>query len=156
MGIYDLMQGIQQQGEQGRQQGLQRLIGTAYNAPREQRQQILGTVAQRGAPGAAFDAEAHFGKMDEQGRAELGRYAAAFVNLPDDQKAQVYPELVKRAQSVGIPVPDGQYQPQFADGIGKLAQAFGGAQGRGRLHPVTRIAAVRRKRKPDCIRAVCP
>lgn len=129
MGIFDLMQGIQQQSESGRKRGLQQLVGQAYGAPQDQRQQILATVAQRGEPGMAYDAQSHFEKMDDNARTRLGQYAAAFAALPAEQKAAAYPQLAEMGRSAGLPVPQGAYQPAYDQGIAQLGQAFGGGGG---------------------------
>ena len=126
MGIYDLMQGIQQQGEEGRKRGLAQLVGKAYAASPDQRQQILGTVAQRGGADMAYDAQAHFDKMDDTARQRLGQYALAFDALPDELKPQAYPQFAQQAQQLGIPAPT-QWNPEFAPNIQKLAQALGGS-----------------------------
>lgn len=129
-GIYDLMRGIQQQGEEGRQRGLASLVGKAYAQP-DQRQQILGTVAQRGAPDMAMQAQQGFSKMDETSAADLAREAGMFVALAqsgDEQTIQAaYQQLARKAQQAGHPVPL-QYNPSFLPGIEKLASA-GGAVG---------------------------
>ncbi len=131
MGIYDLMRGIQQQGEEGRQRGLAQLVGKAYAAPQEQRQSILNTVAQRGAPDMAMQAQQGFSKMDETSAADLAREAGMFVALAqsgDEPTIQAaYQQLARKAQQAGHPVPL-QYNPSFLPGIEKLASA-GGAVG---------------------------
>lgn len=126
--IYGMMMDGLASGERGVQRGKQSklasLAGQAYTAPREQRQALLGQMAQVD-PGAAYDAEKHFGGMDENGRKQLGQYAAAFLALPPDQKPQAYGELSRRAQALGIPAPM-DYRPEYDEGLAKLAQAFGG------------------------------
>lgn len=124
-GILDLMGYIQDQGDRGRAQGLAKLVGSAYTAPPEQRQQILGTVAARGGLDMAANAQTHFDKLDESARTKLGQYAVAFDALPDDQKAQAYPMFAQQAQQLGLPAPP-QWDPAFAPNIQKLAQALGG------------------------------
>jgi hypothetical protein len=130
MGILDLMNGIEAAGDRGRARGQQtalgRLFSQASTAPREQRS---GLLAQMGAisPQAAFDAEAHFGKMDDSARKQLGQYAAAFSALPADQKAAAYPQLAEMGRTLGLPVPQGDSQPAYDAGIAQLGQAFGGA-----------------------------
>ena len=123
-GIYDLMRGIQQQSDQGTQRGLAQLVGKAYGAPQEQRQQILGTVAQRGGADMAFNAEKHFGSMDENARKRLGQQAAALLALPEDMRAQAYPQFAQEAQRIGIPAPP-SWTPNYAKGLNTLATAFG-------------------------------
>lgn len=125
-GILDLMGYIQDQGDRGRAQGLAKLVGSAYTAPPEQRQQILGTVAARGGLDMAANAQTHFDKLDESARTKLGQYAVAFDALPDDQKAQAYPMFAQQAQQLGLPAPP-QWDPAFAPNIQKLAQALGAA-----------------------------
>ena len=125
-GILDMMGYIGDQGEQGRKRGLAALVGKAYNAPQAERQQILGTVAARGEPGMAYDAQKHFEGLDDTARQKLGQYAVAFDALPDEQKSQAYPQLAAQAQALGIPAPP-QWNPAFAPNIQKLAQALGGA-----------------------------
>jgi hypothetical protein len=132
MGILDLMNGIEAAGDRGRARGQQTALGRLYSqaatAPREQR---TGLLAQMGAisPQAAFDAESHFGKMDEAARKQLGQYAAAFSALPADQKAAAYPQLAEMGRTLGLPVPQGDYQPAYDAGIAQLGQAFGGTGG---------------------------
>lgn len=129
MGILDLMNGIEAAGDRGRQRGQQTALGRLYSqaatAPREQR---TGLLAQMGAisPQAAFDAESHFGKMDDSARKQLGQYAAAFSALPPEQKAAAYPQLAEMGRSLGLPVPQGGYQQGYDAGIAQLGQALGG------------------------------
>jgi len=127
-GVLDLYNFVQQQGQIGKQQGeqsrLARLGGQAYSAPRDQRQQYLGQMAQT-SPQAAFDANKHFEGMDDNARQKLGQYAAVFDTLPDEQKAQAYPQLAQQAQALGIPAPP-QWSPEFAPHIQRIAQTFGG------------------------------
>lgn len=117
---------INDQGEQGRKRGLAQLLGQAYSAPPDQRQQILGTVAERGAPGMAMQAQQGFSKMDETSAADLAREAGMFVALAqsgDEQTIQTaYQQLARKAQASGHPVPM-QYNPSFLPGIEKLASA---------------------------------
>lgn len=131
-GILDLMGHIQQQGEMGRVRGQQNklagLYSQAFSAPREQRQGLLSQIAAV-SPDSAQAATGMFDNMDDNARAELGQYAAAFSALPDDQKASAYPQLAQQAASLGLPVPQGGYRPEYAQGIAQLAQAFGGAGG---------------------------
>lgn len=129
MGILDLMNGIEAAGDRGRQRGQQTALGRLYSqaatAPREQRS---GLLAQMGAisPQSAFDAESHFGKMDDSARQRLGQYAAAFSALPPEQKAAAYPQLAEMGRSLGLPVPQGGYQTDYDAGIAQLGQSFGG------------------------------
>jgi len=131
-GILDLMGHIQQQGEMGRARGQQNklagLYSQAFSAPREQRQGLLSQIASV-SPDSAQAASGMFDKMDDNARSQLGQYAAAFSALPDDQKAAAYPQLAQQAASLGLPVPMGEYQPAYAQGIAQLAQAFGGLAG---------------------------
>lgn len=128
-GILDLMNGIEAAGDRGRERGQQTALGRLYaqaaTAPREQR---TGLLAQIGgiSPQAAFDAESHFGKVDDSARQRLGQYAAAFSALPPDQKAAAYPQLAEMGRSLGLPVPQGDYRPDYDAGISQLGQAFGG------------------------------
>lgn len=131
--ILESMGYIQQQGEAGKKKGLMSLLGTAYGAPADQRQQILSTVAQRGGADLAFNAESHFSNMDDQARQRLGQYAAAFSALPPEQKAAAYPQLAEMGRSVGLPVPQGDYQPAYDAGIAQIGQAFGGAAAGGNV-----------------------
>jgi len=125
-GILDMMGYIQDQGEQGRKRGLAQLLGSAYNAPKDQQQAILSRVAAQGEPGMAYDAQKHFEDMDDTARTKLGQYAMAFDALPDEQKAAAYPQLAAQAQQLGIPAPP-QWNPAFAPNITKLAQTLGSA-----------------------------
>lgn len=126
--ILDLMGYVQQQGEAGRERGQQNrlasLVGQAYSAPPEQRQQLIGQMAQT-SPQAAFDAQKHFAGMDDNSRQKLGQYAAAFDALPDDQKPVAYPQLAQQAQQLGIPAPS-EWRTEYAPNISKLAQTLGG------------------------------
>lgn len=128
-GILDLMGYIDQKGQEGRARGQQtalgRLYGQAAQAPRDQRAGLLGQIGAI-SPQAAFDAEDHFGKMDDSARENLGQYAAAFSALPAEQKAAAYPQLAEMGRSLGLPVPQGDYQPAYDQGISQLAQAFAG------------------------------
>lgn len=121
---------IQQQGDVGRERGkktrLADLMGQAFQAPREQRQPIFGQMAQVD-PQSAFDAEKGFRAMDDNARAQLGQSLAAFDTLPDEQKAQAYPQIAQQARSMlGLPVPL-EWNPAMAPNIQKLAQVLGSA-----------------------------
>lgn len=126
--LYGMMMDGLQAGRDGYQRGQQTklagLVGQAYSAPAEQRQQLLGQVAQT-SPQAAFDAQKHFSGMDDNARQRLGQYAAAFDALPDDQKPMAYPQLAQQAQVLGIPAPS-EWRPEYAPNISKLAQTLGG------------------------------
>src|SRR5688500_2048224 len=120
--ILEMMGHIQDQGDRGRQTGLSRLIGDAYRDP-SKRQESLGRVAQFDGQ-AAFNAQAMFEKMDDTGRQRLGQRMAVFSALPDDIKAQAYPDIAREAQALGIPAP-GEWNPEFAPHMQKIAQALG-------------------------------
>src|SRR5688500_4018667 len=119
--ILEMMGHIQDQGDRGRQTGLSRLIGDAYRDP-SKRQESLGRVAQFDGQ-AAFNAQAMFEKMDDTGRQRLGQRMAVFSALPDDIKAQAYPDIAREAQALGIPAP-GEWNPEFAPHMQKIAQAL--------------------------------
>jgi len=131
-GIYEMMQGALAAGQQGAEQGKQRrlaqMMSQAMSGPADQRQ---GAVAQMAAvsPQAAFDAQSHFAQMDDVSRKRLGEHAMMFDALPDEQKAQAYPQLAAEAQALGIPAPP-QWSESFRPGIQRLAQAFGGMGGK--------------------------
>jgi hypothetical protein len=126
--ILGMMDYIGRRTDQGVQQGKQsRLAGLyqqALQGPREQRGGLIAQMAGV-SPQAAFDAEKHFGGMDDNARQRLGQYAAAFDALPDEQKPQAYPQLAQQAQQLGIPAPT-QWDPSYAPNIQKLAQSLGG------------------------------
>lgn len=124
--ILQAMGYIQDQADAGQKKGLARLLGSAYGAAPEQRQQILGAVAQRGGADMAFEADKHFAGMDDTARKRLGQDASALLALPADQRAQAYPGFAAKAQQLGIPAPM-QWSDSYADGLGQLATAFGGA-----------------------------
>ena len=97
---------MQQQGDRGRERGLASLVGKAYAARRGRSvKPSSAPLPSRGAPQMAYDANKHFGEMDDDARARLGQYAMAFDALPDEQKAQAYPQLAQQAQALGIPAP---------------------------------------------------
>lgn len=126
---------IQQQNEAGLARGKEnRLAGLyqqALSSPRDQRQGVIAQMAGVN-PQAAFDANKHFESFDENGRQRLGQYASAFDALPDDMKAQAYPQLAKQAQELGIPAPP-EWNPAYAPHIQKLAQSLGGGAAGGRV-----------------------
>lgn len=125
--ILQAMGYIQDQADAGQKKGLARLLGSAYGAAPEQRQQILGTVAQRGGADMAFEADKHFAGMEDGARKRLGQDAAVLLALPADQRAQAYPGFAAKAQQLGIPAPM-QWDDKFATGLGQLATALGGAK----------------------------
>lgn len=131
-GILDLMGHIQQQGDRGRAQGEQALLGRLYSqaigAPQAQRTGLLSQIA-KVSPDAANATAGMFDQVDDNARADLGRFAMAFDALPEDQKASAYPQLAQKASALGLPVPQGGYEPRYAMGIKQLAHAFGGAMG---------------------------
>jgi hypothetical protein len=128
MNPYDIYLAGLQGAEQGKRRGLASLMGKAFNAPPEQRQQVLGQIAQVDGP-SAFDAQKHFDGMDDDARTRLGRDLAVFDTLPDEQKASAYPQIATKAQQLGIPVSP-TWNPEFAPHMQKLAQVLGsGAAG---------------------------
>ena len=130
MGIYDLMQGIQQQGEEGRKRGLAQLVGKAYGAPPDQRQQILGTVAQRGAPDMALEADKAFGAQEDNVHLQMAKRAAEVVALykSNPQMAQqVYQNgLLPIAARAGVNNAPQQLDDSLIEGLTSLASAAGG------------------------------
>jgi hypothetical protein len=140
--ILGMMDYIGQKSEEGRQRGQQSrlagLVQQSMQAPRDQRQGLIAQMAGV-SPAAAYDAESHFKGMDDNARARLGEYATAFDALPDEQKAQAYPQLAQQAQALGIPAP-GQWDPSFAPNIQKLAQALGGNSGGGNVQSTQILA----------------
>lgn len=133
MGIYDLMRGIQQQGEEGRKRGLQALVGKAYAAPQDQRQQILATVAQRGEPGMALEADKAFGAQEDNVHLQMAKRAREVVALykSNPQMAQqIYQNgLIPIAQRAGIQNPPMQLDDSLIPGLEKLASAAGAVGG---------------------------
>jgi hypothetical protein len=125
MNPYEIYQAGLAGAEQGKQRGIASLIGKAYSAPIDQRQNALARLAQVDGP-AAYDAQKHIGEMDDDGRQRLGQYAAAFDALPDEMKPQAYPQLAQQAQQLGIPAPP-EWNPAYAPHIQKLAQTLGNA-----------------------------
>lgn len=127
MGIYDLMQGIQQQGEEGRKRGLQALVGKAYAAPQDQRQQILATVAQRGEPGMALEADKAFGAQEDNVHLQMAKRAREVVALYKANPAmaqQIYQNgLIPIAQRAGIQNAPMQLDDSLIPGLEKLASA---------------------------------
>lgn len=112
----------------GKENRLADLYKQAMTTPREQRQGVIAEMAGVN-PQAAFDANKHFESMDDGGRERLGQYAAAFDALPDEMKAQAYPNLARQAQELGIPAPP-EWNPAYAPHIQKLAQSLrGGTSG---------------------------
>lgn len=128
MGILDLMNSIQSNTERGFEQGKERKLADLYSnalgAAPDQRQGYIQHIAGV-SPGAAFDAQKHFEGMDENARASLGRQAAVFSALPEEMKAQAYQPLASAAQAAGLPVPQGDYRPEYSPGIAKLASLGG-------------------------------
>lgn len=124
-GIYDLMQGIQQQGEQGRQRGLAQLVGKAYGAPQERRQSILGAVAQRGAPDMALNADKAFGEQEDNIHLQMAKRAKEVVALykANPQMAQqIYQNgLLPLAARAGVSSPPMQLDDTLIPGLEKLA-----------------------------------
>lgn len=131
-GILDLMGYVQNQGEQGRQRGqrlsLNNLISGAMTAPEDQRTGYVSEAARIGGLDAATGVQKALAGMDDGARAKLGRYAQAFIALPDEQKPAAYAPLAQMAASLQLPVPQGPYQSKYAAGIAQLAQSWGGNQ----------------------------
>jgi soluble lytic murein transglycosylase-like protein len=123
MNPYEIYQAGLAGAEQGKQRGLASLLGKAYSAPIDQRQNALARIAQVDGP-TAFDAQTHLNSMDDRARTRLGQDLAIFDALPDEMKAQAYPAIAKSAQAVGIPV-RGDWNPADAPHIQKLAQTLG-------------------------------
>lgn len=127
-GILEGLQYVQQQGELGRQRGMQsrlgRLVGQAYGAPRDQQdaaiQQVVATD-----PGTGFRLSEAIGKREQIKMEELGKYASIIDSLPEDQKAASYPRIAQEMNSRGIPVPT-EWHPEMGKMISRFAQTYGG------------------------------
>lgn len=132
-GIYDLMQGIQQQGEQGRLRGLAQLAGKAYAAPPEQRQGLLNTLAQRGAPDMAMQAQQGFDKQDDNVHLQMAKRAKEVVALykANPQMAQqIYQNgLIPLAARAGVASPPMQLDDSLIEGLTSLASAADAGSG---------------------------
>lgn len=118
--------------EQGKQRGLAGLLGKAYAAPEPERQSILAKMAVT-SPQAAFDADKHFGSMQDDAKSRLGQSLAVFDALPDAVKPQAYGRVAQEANALGMPVPS-EWNPEYAPHIKQMAQALGakgGAQAMG-------------------------
>jgi len=126
-GILDLMGYIQDQSEKGRQAGLSRLVGKAYGAAPDQQQQILSTVAQRGAPDMAMNADKAFGEQQDNVHLQMAKRAAEVVALyqSNPQMAQqVYQNgLLPIARRAGVPNAPMQLDASLIPGLEKLASA---------------------------------
>ena len=107
-GILELMGHVQQQGEAGRARGLSQLLGKAYNAPPDQRQAVLGQVANVDG-GMAMDAQKAFGQQDEEIHDQIIKRAAMVASLykANPQMAQAayqgLPELASRGGFGRVP-----------------------------------------------------
>lgn len=107
-GILELMGHVQQQGEMGRARGLSQLLGKAYNAPPDQRQAVLGQVANVDG-GMAMDAQKAFGQQDEAIHDQIIKRAAMVASLykANPQMAQAayqgLPELASRGGFGQVP-----------------------------------------------------
>jgi hypothetical protein len=113
--ILSLMGYVQQQGEQGRARGLSQLLGKAYNAPPDQRQAVLGQVANVDG-GMAMDAQKAFGQQDEAVHDQIIKRAAMVASLykANPQMAQAaYQGLPELAQRGGF----GQVPAQLDDKV---------------------------------------
>jgi hypothetical protein len=113
--ILSLMGYVQQQGEQGRARGLSQLLGKAYNAPPDQRQAVLGQVANVDG-GMAMDAQKAFGQQDEAVHDQIIKRAAMVSSLykANPQMAQAaYQGLPELAQRGGF----GQVPAQLDDKV---------------------------------------
>lgn len=127
--IMDIMNGIQAQGEAGRQRGLSQLVGKAYTADPAEQQRLLGLVAQRGEPGMAMQAQKGFDDQSSELHKQLAQRAAMVVQL---YKAN--PQMAQQAYSAMLPLaaragfPQAQAHPQLDDslipGLEKLASAL--------------------------------
>jgi hypothetical protein len=131
---------IMDQGDAGRARGqetrLAQLMSQAYADPAQQKA-ILPQIAAV-SPSAGAQAYKQFQDMDDDRRQQLGRYAAVFDALPDEQKVQAYPDFARQAQDVlGVPVPT-QWDPAFGPRLRQIAQALGGGGGQGNVHSAFR------------------
>jgi hypothetical protein len=118
--ILSLMGYVQDQGEQGRKRGLAQLVGKAYNAPAEQRQAVLGQIANVDGP-TAMDAQKALAAQDDDIHTRLLQQAATVTALykTNPQMAQAaYQPLLQLAHQAGF---GNQVPPQLDD---KAAQAL--------------------------------
>lgn len=114
----------------GRRNALAALMGQAFTAPESQRAQLYGNIAQVGGADEAASVQKAIAGFDDARHQEFGRMVATFSALPREQKAVQYPAFAQRAQSdFGIPVPQGQYQDSYDDGMRRIALAFGSGNG---------------------------
>lgn len=124
-GILDLMGYINQEGEKGRERGLASLVGKAYAAPRDQRQGILDTVAQRGAPQMAMQAQRGFEQQDDDALERFSKLSAAYASTRDPTVAS---QWAQAGVAAGMLPPEAAQRdfnnPADLEGSAKAAQAF--------------------------------
>jgi len=118
---------IADEGRQRQKQSkLASLLGQAYQQP-EQRDQFIGQ-AMAIDPQQAIAAQGSFGQMDDQKRATASRHAQVFMALPDDQKAQAYPQLAAEMRAItGVPIPE-TFDPKYLPMIQQIEGWQGGKQ----------------------------
>lgn len=125
--ILQAMGYIQDQADAGQKKGLARLLGSAYGAAPEQRQQILGTVAQRGGLSEAMAADKGFGEQEDNVHLQMAKRAREVVALykANPQMAQqIYQNgLVPLAARAGVTNPPPQLDDTLIPGLEKLASA---------------------------------
>jgi hypothetical protein len=118
----------QQMATDKKRKTLSSLFQQAYNAPKDQRQQVIGQAAGLD-PQAAVQMEDQFAQMDDRRAKELVNSARLLMSLPEQQRAAAYASLKPRL-SAAIPemqLPD-QYGPEVAQTAQAIAEAWGGAK----------------------------
>lgn len=125
------MDGMREGRERGTQNRLGRLYSEAMTATPEQRQGLLGQMAQS-SPQAALQTQGMFRDMDQNKMADLARDAGLFVSAAQTGDPatieQMYAPLAEKARAVtGAPIPS-KYDPRFLPMLQKLA---GGSAGEG-------------------------
>lgn len=122
------IQYVQQQGELGRQRGLQnrlaQLASSAYTAQPAERAAIFGQMAQVD-PTSAFQAEEAFGKRDNSRIANLAAKARYVVNMAKAGQSQavagIYPQLAQEARQLGLGDVPLEWSDEFIPGLEQLA-----------------------------------
>lgn len=100
-----------------KKRGIADLLGQAVQAPREQRQSLLGQVAPLD-PDTYFKAQKSFGEIDDTAHKELGRTAKMIISAPPEMRPQLWRQAHGKLTALGF----SDMRPDWSDEALPLAE----------------------------------
>lgn len=130
----DMMQAYDQGRERQQRSNLEQLAGDYFT--KGSSPQLLGDIARNGGNAALYQKNDQ-DNMQAQAQ-QVAQFGQMFLALPEDQKAQAYPQFAQMVTAMKLPHPPipMQYDPNFVPGITKFISAISGQSGGDAMHPM--------------------